>query len=71
VPAYTGQRIDPETNGLYYYPARHYMPARGRFMQADPIVRGAGGGAAIFMDMSEMIHWTQSNPNDAGRGANF
>ena len=27
---YTGQRIDPETNGLYYYRARHYMPAWGR-----------------------------------------
>jgi RHS repeat-associated protein len=35
--AYTAQRIDPETNGLYYYRARMYMPAWGRFMQVDPI----------------------------------
>jgi RHS repeat-associated protein len=35
--AYTGQRVDPETNGLYYYRSRHYMPAWGRFMQPDPI----------------------------------
>jgi RHS repeat-associated protein len=34
---YAGQRIDPETNGLYYYRARHYSPAWGRFMQPDPI----------------------------------
>ncbi len=34
---YTGQRIDPETNGLYYYRARMYAPAWGRFMQVDPI----------------------------------
>ena len=35
--AYTGQRIDLETGGLYYYRARHYSPAWGRFLQADPI----------------------------------
>jgi RHS repeat-associated protein len=39
---YTGQRIDPETNGLYYYRARHYSPAWGRFLQTDPI--GYAGG---------------------------
>ena len=33
---YTGQRFDPET-GLYYYRARYYSPALGRFMQTDPI----------------------------------
>jgi RHS repeat-associated protein len=34
---YTAQRIDPETNGLYYYRARMYHPAWGRFMQPDPL----------------------------------
>jgi RHS repeat-associated protein len=43
---YTAQRIDPETNGLYYYRARHYSPSLGRFMQADPI--GTQGGANLY-----------------------
>jgi RHS repeat-associated protein len=43
---YTGQRIDPETNGLYYYRARHYSPAWGRFLQSDPI--GYGGGLNLY-----------------------
>ena len=34
---FTGQRIDVETGGFYYYRARHYLPAWGRFMQPDPI----------------------------------
>jgi RHS repeat-associated protein len=43
---YTAQRIDPETNGLYYYRARHYSPAWGRFMQPDPI--GYKGGINLY-----------------------
>lgn len=43
---YTGQRIDPETNGLYYYRARMYAPAWGRFMQVDPI--GYAGGSNLY-----------------------
>ena len=43
---YTAQRIDPETNGLYYYRARMYAPAWGRFMRADPI--GYAGGANFY-----------------------
>ena len=42
---YTGQRIDQET-GLYYYRARHYSPAWGRFTQADPI--GYSGGINLY-----------------------
>ena len=38
---YTGQRYDAET-GLYYYKARYYLPAIGRFLQTDPI--GYAGG---------------------------
>lgn len=33
---FAGRRYDPET-GLYYYRARFYDPARGRFLQRDPI----------------------------------
>jgi RHS repeat-associated protein len=43
---YTGQRIDSETNGLYYFRARHYSPTWGRFLQADPI--GYGGGNHLY-----------------------
>lgn len=39
--AYTGQRIDLET-GLYYYRARMYSPAWGRFLQVDPSGYAAG-----------------------------
>ena len=38
---YTGRRLDPET-GLYYYRARYYSPALGRFLQTDPIGYGDG-----------------------------
>lgn len=40
--AYAGQRIDAETNGLYYARARMYAPGFGRFLQPDPI--GYAGG---------------------------
>jgi len=33
---FTGRRLDPET-GLLYYRARYYDPAKGRFLQTDPI----------------------------------
>jgi len=33
---YTGQRWDAES-GLYYYRARYYSPALGRFLTMDPI----------------------------------
>jgi len=38
---YTGQRVDAES-GLYYYRARAYKPAWGRFAQVDPIGYQAG-----------------------------
>jgi len=43
---FTGQRIDLETSGLYYYRARHYSPAWGRFLQVDPI--GYSGGVILY-----------------------
>jgi RHS repeat-associated protein len=33
---FTGRRLDPET-GLYYYRARYYDSAKGRFLQADSV----------------------------------
>jgi RHS repeat-associated protein len=43
--AYTGQRLDVQT-GLYYYRARMYSPALGRFLQPDPI--GYASGANLY-----------------------
>ena len=47
--AYTGQRIDPETNGLYYYRARMYAPAWGRFLQPDPIGYSSGSNLYAYV----------------------
>jgi RHS repeat-associated protein len=44
---FTGQRVDVETGGFYYYRARHYSPAWGRFLQPDPI--GYAGGANLYV----------------------
>jgi RHS repeat-associated protein len=41
--AYTGRERDEET-GLYYYRARYYDPAVGRFLSQDPIGFEAGDG---------------------------
>jgi RHS repeat-associated protein len=38
---YTGRELDPET-GLYYYRARYYGPATGRFLSEDPVAFDAG-----------------------------
>jgi RHS repeat-associated protein len=46
---YTGQRADPETNGLYYYRARMYVPAWGRFIQTDPLGYAAGGNLYAYV----------------------
>ena len=50
---YTARRLDPETagsasqpSGLYYYRARTYSPAWGRFLQPDPI--GVTGGINLY-----------------------
>jgi RHS repeat-associated protein len=46
---YTGQRYDSET-GLFYYKARYYNPAIGRFLQTDPV------GYAQGMNMYGYVH---------------
>jgi RHS repeat-associated protein len=43
--AFTGREWDPETQ-LYYYRARYYDPAQGRFISEDPI--GFSGGLNFF-----------------------
>ncbi len=47
--AYTGQRIDPEIGGLYYYRARHYSTAFGRFLQPDPVGYSAGPNLYVYV----------------------
>ena len=43
---YTGQTLDAST-GLYYYGARYYDPALGRFVQPDTIVPQPGNPQAL------------------------
>ncbi|MCP4089014.1 MAG: RHS repeat-associated core domain-containing protein [Gammaproteobacteria bacterium] len=43
---YTGQRFD-DAIGLYYYNARYYDPALGRFAQADTIVPNPGSAQSL------------------------
>ncbi len=42
---FQGRRFDPET-GLFYYRARYYSPATGRFLQNDP--KGYVDGANLY-----------------------
>jgi RHS repeat-associated protein len=44
--AYTGREFDGES-GLYYYRARYYDPAIGRFIRQDPI--GLSGGINTYL----------------------
>ena len=50
---YTGREQDPES-GLYYYRARYYDPATGRFLQEDPL-------DVLFGD-SNLYRYVRNNP---------
>ncbi len=45
---YTGRRLDEES-GLYFYRARYYSPARGRFLQRDPLGYADGMGLYAYV----------------------
>ena len=47
--AFTGQRIDQETGGTYYYRARQYSTVLGRFLQPDPVRYAAGANLYTYV----------------------
>ena len=60
--------MDAET-GLYYYRARYYDPAIGRFISADPI-GFAGGDANLYRYVGNSpVNWTDPSGNIAAAAA--
>jgi RHS repeat-associated protein len=53
--AFTGREWDPEI-GLYYYRARYYDPASGRFISEDPIGFRAGTNFYAYVQNDPIAH---------------
>ena len=51
---YTGREIEEE-NGTYYYRARYYDPALGRFLSEDPIAFGGGINFYAYVGNNPLI----------------
>lgn len=54
---FTGREYDAES-GLYFYRARHYDPATGRFLQEDPLGFDAGDLNLYRYTWNDPLHWT-------------
>lgn len=71
---YTGLRIDPETNGLYYARARMYSPPWGRFLQPDPTGYAGGSNLYAYVGNDPLNRADPSglcdNPQGCGGGGN-
>jgi RHS repeat-associated protein len=57
---YTARELDPETN-LYYYPARYYDPAAGRFLNEDPRGFNSGDGNFYEYTLDDPINHTDAS----------
>ena len=64
---YTGRELDSET-GLYYYRARYYDPAMGRFISEDPIGFNAGD-ANIYRYVGERADPRKRSDGAGGSGS--
>ena len=71
---FTGRELDAET-GLYYYRARIYSPALGRFLQRDPIgytsdlnpYRYTANNPTLFSDPFGLDYWIEGpSPGEPG-----
>lgn len=65
---YTGQRFDSEMD-LYYYKARYYSPALGRFLQPDPIGYLAGLNLYTYVNNQPLSYTDPTGLAKTGDGS--